>query len=88
MRRKAATLARVEGSARQSLAERFIHCTCVWGLWQVPNQGAVPIVGLMEMSLRQRRGSEVLIVANPSRKTGHKRQNPYAVASRIWIQRP
>jgi len=57
MWRKAATLARVEGSARQSLAERFIHCTCVWGLWQVPNREVVPVLGLMEMGLPRRTGT-------------------------------
>jgi hypothetical protein len=57
MRRKAATQARAEGSARQSLAERFIHCTCVWGLWQVPNREAVPVLGLMEMGLPRRTGT-------------------------------
>jgi hypothetical protein len=87
--RQAATLARVDGSARQSLAERFIHCTCVWGLWQVPNQGAVPIVGLTEMSLR-RSGNRIAVVVNPSCKTRLNRQNQtthqLAVTTRIEIE--
>jgi hypothetical protein len=40
----AATL--FEGFAGQGSAKRFIHCTCVWSLRQVPNRGAVPSVVL------------------------------------------
>jgi hypothetical protein len=90
--RKAATGSRVEGFAGQSLAERFIHCTCAWGLRQVPNQDAVPAMGLKEIGLRQRSGNGILVVANPSYKTGHKRQKPVGdeltLTTRIRIQMP
>jgi hypothetical protein len=57
MWRKAATQSSVEGFASQRLrlADRLMHCNCVWDIRQVPNRGAVPVVGLMEMSLRRRR---------------------------------
>ena len=66
MWRTAAALARVEGLVRQSLAEHYTHCTCVWIMGQVPSQDAVPSVRLMEISVRQRRGNEVLVVAQSS----------------------
>jgi hypothetical protein len=64
--RKAATGSRVEGFAGQSLAERFIHCTCAWGLRQALNQDAVPAVGLKEIGLRQRSGNRSAVVVSPS----------------------
>ena len=59
-------LSRAEGFVRQSLAERFIHYTCIWDLRQAPNLDAMPVVGLMGMSLRQRSGNRITVVANPS----------------------
>jgi hypothetical protein len=56
----------VEGFTGQSLTEPFMQYTCAWDLRQVPNLDAMPVVGLMEMSLRQRRGNEVLVVVSPS----------------------
>lgn len=55
-----------EDFAGQGLAERFMHCTCVWNLRQVPNRGAVPSAGLIEIGLRGRSGNEMLAAANPS----------------------
>jgi hypothetical protein len=66
MWREATTESRVEGFARPSLAEPFIHYTSIWDLRQVSNLAAMPVLGLMEMSLRQRRGNEVLVVVSPS----------------------
>jgi hypothetical protein len=88
MRRKAATLARVEGSARQSLAERSIHCTCVWDLRQVPNRGAVPIVRLMETNLPRKSGNGTAVVVNPAYKIGHKRKDLSSLTTRILIRKP
>ena len=76
----------VEGFAGQSLAESFIQYTCAWDLGQVPNLDAMPVVGQMEMSLRQRRGNEVLVVV--SYKTGHKRQDTLTLSGRIQMRRP
>ena len=47
-----------------------IHCTQVWDLRQVPNRGAVPGAGLMETSLRRRRGNDVGSVLGDSLGTG------------------
>jgi hypothetical protein len=75
----------VEGFAGQSLAERFIHCTYVWDSRQVPNLDAVPAVGLKEIGLRQRSGNRIAVVANPSYKTGHKRQKTFVLTNRVPI---
>jgi hypothetical protein len=92
MRRKAAPLSRAEGFVGQSFAEHFIHCTCVWDMGQVPNQDAVPGVGLAEISLRRKGGNGTAAVTNPSHKTGHKRQKPVGdeltLTTRIRIQMP
>jgi hypothetical protein len=53
-------------TARPPRRNHVIDCTCAWGLRQVPNQDAVPSVRLMEMSLRQRSGNRIGVVANPS----------------------
>jgi hypothetical protein len=42
----------------------------------------------MEMSVRQRRGNEVLVVVNPSYKTGHKRQKLINLTARMPIVNP
>ena len=75
----------VERHAGQSSVERFTHCTCVWGLRQVPSQDAVPGVWLMEMSVRQRHENEALVVVSPSCKTGLKRQSFINLTARLLI---
>ncbi len=64
---------------------RFIHYTYGWGLRQVPIQAAVPGVGLMEMSLRQRSGNRIKAAANPSYRTGRKRQTVLVLSRRIPV---
>ena len=66
MRRRATLSSHVEGFAQQRLAEHFLHCTCVWGVWQVPNLDAVPAMGLKEIGLRQRSGNRLAVVVSPS----------------------
>jgi hypothetical protein len=55
---------------------------------QVSNLAAMPVLGLMEMNVRQRRRNEVLVVVSPSYRTGHKRQNGFTLANRLEIPRP
>ncbi len=43
-----------------------MHYIYLWGSRQVPDQGAVPIMELMETSLRQRSGSGIVVAVNPS----------------------
>jgi hypothetical protein len=77
----------VEGFAGQSLAEPFIQYTCAWDLRQVPNLDAMPVVGLMEMSLRQRSGNRLAVVVSASYKTGHKRQELPGLTTRILVEK-
>jgi hypothetical protein len=49
----------------------------------MPNQDAVPGMGLKEMALRQRSGNERVVVANPSYRTGHKPQNGFTGTARL-----
>jgi len=80
------------GLARQSLAERFIHCTCIWDLGQVPNQDTVLGVGWREMSLRQRGGNGTAVVANLFYETRLKRQtrltHELTLMTRTKVQEP
>jgi hypothetical protein len=43
-----------------------MHYTRLWDLRQAPHQDAVPVVGLKEMSLRERSGNGIVVVAIPS----------------------
>jgi hypothetical protein len=63
-----------------------MHCTRVSGLWQVPNQGAVPIVGLAEMDLRRRSGNGILVKVIPSHKTRLKRQKAFSLTARMSVE--
>ena len=85
MRRRAALSSQVEGFAQQRLAEHFLQCTCVWGVWQVPNLDAVPAMGLKEIGLRQRSGNRLAVVVSPSYKIGHKRQKAFVLTNRMPI---
>ena len=75
----------VERHAGHSLAEAFVHYTCIGDLRQAPNLDAMPVVGLMEMSLRQRDGNKVLVVGSPFCKTGLKRQKALVLTNRMPI---
>jgi hypothetical protein len=63
-----------------------MHCTCVWDLGQVPYRGALPIVRLKEIGLRQRSGNETVVVANPSYGTGLKRRELPSLTTRILVR--
>ena len=84
MWREAATQSRVEPSRP--------HYSHIWSLRQVANRGAVPIVGLMEVSLHQRARYRTAVVVIPSYKTGHKRQiqvgDELILTTRIRIRKP
>jgi hypothetical protein len=54
----------------------------------VPNQDAVPAVGLKEMGLYRRSGNGAAVVVSPSYEIGHKRQKLPGLTTRILIQKP
>ena len=51
----------------------------------MPDQGAVPIRERVEMSLRQRTKSEIVVVVIPSCRTGLRRQKPFSLTTRMLI---
>jgi hypothetical protein len=68
------------GSAER--IERFIHRTGVPELGQLPNQDAVPSVGLREMSLTWTGGNGTAAVENPFCGTALKRRNAFVLTNR------